>query len=452
MNQVLIADDSKSIRLSLRSLLEEAGFVVSETQNGAECLDAARRGDFNLIITDLDMPVMDGFTLCRELKKDPTTQTIPIIIFSSLDSEERVAAGFRLGAWAFVSKSTPDDLELCLRTWLDRHQGRHGLKVLVVDDSPVILESITQELSCDGYHVRPASDGEDALRQLGDGYRPDIIVSDLYMPRVDGFGLLSQLRRHPELNNIPVVIMSSNPDRAAIMKAIQAGAASYLTKPFGSGQLAVHLDRILSDQFQILNETRKRLEREQELFVAAMSSLVNALEAKDQYTRGHSEAVAEMSALIGSQMGLDDTSLERLHLAGRLHDLGKIGIRDSVLQKAGTLSKEEFAHIKTHTIIVESILSPIPSVQDLVEAACSHHEHWDGTGYPKGLAGEDIPLFGRIIAVADVYDALTSDRSYRSRMSSVEAIKVIRDGIGRHFCPQTGQAFLSIMHDEAAGR
>lgn len=448
MRHALIVDDSKSIRLSLRTLMESLGFSVSEAKDGAACLQIVRLKGADLIITDLDMPVMDGFTLCRELKSDPATRSIPIIIFSSLDNEDQIAAGFCLGAWAFISKNTPDELEKCVANWLDRHQehqGKRGLQVLVVDDSTAILENITNELSCDGYLLQTACNGQQALQLLNGGYRPDIIVSDLYMPELDGFGLLKQLRRHTELSSIPVIIMSTDTGRSAVMRASHAGAASYLTKPFGSGQLSIHIERILSDQFLILDATRKRLEREQELFIAAMTSLVNALEARDHYTRGHSESVAEMAALIGNQLGMDDMQLERLRLAGRLHDLGKIGIRDAVLLKQGELTPEEFEHIKTHTVVVETILSPLPAVQDLLQAATSHHERWDGSGYPKGLKEHQIPLLGRIIAVADVYDALTSDRPYHPKINTAEAVEIIGKGSGTHFCPDIVKVFQALF-------
>ena len=445
MRHVLIADDSKSIRLSLRDTLEDCGLAVTESVNGVDCLAKAKSGNFDLIVTDLEMPVMDGFTLCSELKKEAGTRSIPIIIFSSLGSEENIEACFQLGAWAFVPKTADNEMRQCIQTWLATPVSVQHTKALVIDDSPTILNAIAEELACDGYRVATALNAEDALETIRLGYLPDIIVSDLHMPGMGGLGLLAHLRKEPALSKIPVVMMSADPGRASIRKTIQAGAASYLTKPFGSGQLAVHLDRILSDQFRILDEVLKRMEREQELFMAAMTSLVNALEAKDHYTRGHSEAVAEMAVLIGQAMGLPQPQLERLELAGRLHDLGKIGIRDEVLLKPGRLTPAEFEHIKTHTLVVGSILSPIPSVQDLVEAAVSHHEHWDGSGYPHGLAGEQIPLFARILAVADVYDALISNRSYRQRLGQKDAIAIIRDGIGSHFCPSASMAFLSIV-------
>lgn len=445
MNRVLIADDSRSIRFSLRKLLEDCGLQVTETENGADCLQMARLEPFDLIVTDLEMPVMDGFTLCAELKQQDSTRAIPIVIFSSLDSEAHVEAGFQLGACAFVAKTNADELRDWVFTWMERHHIQHHRLALVVDDSPTILKAVAYELSCDGYQVKTAPNGEQALAILNDGYQPDIIVSDLHMPGMGGLGLLTQLRQDPQLRRIPVVMMSSDPGRASILKTIQAGAVSFLTKPFGYSQLAVHLDRILSDQFSIINEARKNLELEQQLLMAAMTSLVNALEAKDHYTRGHSEAVAEMAGMIGRQLGLDQVQLDRLELAGRLHDLGKIGIRDAVLLKSGPLTPEEYDHIKTHVSLGETILSPIPSIQDIVEAMASHHERWDGSGYPRGLAGEQIPLFGRIIAIADVYDALISVRSYRVKMTTIEAIKIIKGEIGTHFCPRVGAAFLRIL-------
>jgi HD-GYP domain-containing protein (c-di-GMP phosphodiesterase class II) len=141
-------------------------------------------------------------------------------------------------------------------------------------------------------------------------------------------------------------------------------------------------------------------------------------------------------------LGFSDTELNRLQIAASLHDLGKIGVRDNVLLKPGKLTQDEFEHIQTHTIVVQDILKPLPGMEDVLVAASSHHERWDGTGYPKGLKGEDIPLIGRIIAVADVFDALTSDRPYRDGMPMENALQIISEGVDSHFCPTVGAAFF----------
>jgi HD-GYP domain-containing protein (c-di-GMP phosphodiesterase class II) len=209
--------------------------------------------------------------------------------------------------------------------------------------------------------------------------------------------------------------------------------------------LVVTIEKLLSDHFQRMLEERERLVLEQKLTVGSIASLINALEARDKYTSGHSESVTRISIAIGRELGFSDMELNRLQIAASLHDLGKIGVRDNVLLKPGKLTQDEFEHIQTHTIVVQDILKPLPGMDDVLVAASSHHERWDGTGYPNGLKGEDIPLVGRIIAVADVFDALISDRPYRDGMPMEEALQIISEGIGSHFCPTVGAAFFRYM-------
>ena len=244
---------------------------------------------------------------------------------------------------------------------------------------------------------------------------------------------------------LPIVVMSTMSDKPTMQRLIQDGVLAFIVKPFNINMLVMTLERILSDQFQRMLEERERLKTEQKLTLESISSLVNALEARDTYTRGHSESVTRLSAAIGRELGFSDAEMARLILAGRLHDLGKIGVRDNVLLKAGKLTAEEYDHIKTHTVVVQNILAPLSSMDDVLLAASSHHERWDGTGYPWGLREEEIPLLGRIIAVADVYDALTSDRPYRAGMPRDKALEIIVQGRGTHFCPSIVDAFLAYM-------
>ena len=446
MKNLLIIDDSRTNRASLEKLLTPFGYILHEANNGIDALELIQKQKISLIITDLVMPRMDGFELCKKLKSNENTRSIPVIIFSDFSDKKRVEEGFTLGAWAFVPKSQPDELLRILTKWNESHYMVSRWDVLVVDDSRTVITSIIDELTLDGYHVRTASDGEEAWSILIKGdWKPDIIVSDLEMPKLDGLDLLRRIQKNEKLSSIPVVIASANSDRSTIMETVQAGAVSYITKPFGSGQLSLNLELILSNQFQLLDEVRKRIEMEKQLLIATITSLANALEAKDVYTRGHSESVATYAVMVGEKMGFTERKLEQLELAGRLHDLGKIGIKDSVLTKDGPLTDEEYEHIKTHVEQLEMILNPVSSAYEILNAARSHHERWDGKGYPRGLKGEEIPLEGRILMIADVYDALVSNRPYRKAMSKDKALRIIRDGIGTAFCPTIGPIFLSVV-------
>jgi len=443
---ILIADDSKTNRNSLINMLSQFKNTIFEAENGIEALGHIKQNRIDLIITDLVMPRMDGFTLCRELKNNDETRSIPIIIFSDFSDKKRVEEGFTLGAWAFVPKSQPDELLRIITKWNESHHLVNKWSVLVVDDSPTICYVVKDELTLDGYKVITANDGQEAWNILQKpDLRPDIIVTDIEMPGMNGLDLLQKIKKDSDLSEIPVVVMSSDSDRSTIMRTVQAGAVSYLSKPFGSGQLSLNLELILSNQFRLLDEVRKRIETERQLLIASITSLANALEAKDLYTRGHSEAVAEMAVLVGKEMGFSERQLEQLKLAGLLHDLGKIGIRDDILSKTGPLNRKEYDYIKTHVEQLEVILTPITSAFEILRAARCHHERWDGKGYPRGLKGTQIPIEGRILKVADVYDSVTRARPYRDAISKDKALRIIRDGMGTEFCPTVTPIFLSVI-------
>ena len=443
--RILIVDDSPIIRSALTRLLQDMGAEVVSAEHGAEGYAKALTQPHDLIITDVDMPHLNGFDLCKNLKEHPDTKAVPVIILSSRDREEDVEAGFDVGAAAYVSKSEASKLlPGRIRDVLARSTFLKERVVLVVDDSKVVREVVRDGLVRQGFKVQTARNGQEALKLLK-WIIPDLVLTDLEMPVMDGRELCRALGEEERLARVPVVVMSTVNDRATMRRLIQEGASAYLTKPFNVEQLVITVEKLLSDHFNLLLEEKKRLGMEQELILAAITSLVNALEARDGYTRGHSEAVARLAVGMGRVMGFNPQDLERLRLVGRLHDLGKIGVRDSVLLKPGKLTDQEFEHIKLHTTVVRSILEPITSLSDVLEAASSHHERWDGKGYPNGLAGEDIPFLGRIIAVADIYDALTSERPYRTPMPREKALEVVRQAGGSQLCPDCLDAFLEYM-------
>ncbi len=186
-------------------------------------------------------------------------------------------------------------------------------------------------------------------------------------------------------------------------------------------------------------------------YLQTIMSLVRAMEAKDAYTGGHSNRVAELACELGRRIGLDDEELRVLEWAGLLHDIGKIGIRDEVLGKEGKLTPEEFEHIKTHPVKSYQVLEPVEALQCILGAVRHHHEHWDGKGYPDGLAGEDIPLLARVIQVADIWDAITSSRSYRPAMPREKALRIMREEAGTTMDPKLVEAFMEVLEERQAG-
>jgi HD-GYP domain-containing protein (c-di-GMP phosphodiesterase class II) len=235
--------------------------------------------------------------------------------------------------------------------------------------------------------------------------------------------------------------MSTISDRGHMKRILRRGAASYIVKPFNIDQMVILVERLLSDQFQILLKERERLESERTLMLASIASLVSALEARDPYTRGHSEAVADITAGIAAMMGVSYEEIELAAIGGRLHDIGKIGIRDDVLFKPSTLTPREFELIKQHPIIGANILKPIPSLADVVSIVLYHHERPDGKGYPYGLSS--VPFWASIVAVADVYAALRSDRPYQSPLPEEKVLKIIQDVRGTQLTEESVELFMA---------
>lgn len=442
---VLIVDDSRSALFAVKALLSPAGIHTVTASNALQGKEALGKEQFDLVITDVDMPNLSGLEFCQWVKSNPATAHIPVIVLSSLDTDVDIENGFRVGADAYVPKRLANkELIPRIESVMNTCTFIKDKIILVVEDSKTIQMVTKQGLEDAGFKVVLADDGRHAL-DIIDDVAPDILLTDLNMPRVDGDALCRRLFNSDKYKFLPIVVMSSLGDKPIMRRLIRDGVTAFIVKPFNVDMLVVTMEKLLSDHFQRMLEERERLVREQKLTVGSITSLINALEARDKYTSGHSEAVTRLSIAIGKELGFSDTEMNRLQIAASLHDLGKIGVRDNVLLKPGKLTEDEFEHIQTHTVVVQDILKPLPGMEDVLVAASSHHERWDGTGYPNALKGEDIPLVGRIIAVADVFDALTSDRPYRDGMPIDKALQIISKGIGSHFCPTVGAAFFNYM-------
>ncbi|MFV0349647.1 MAG: response regulator [Halodesulfovibrio sp.] len=448
---ILIADDSLSARDFLKSHLTSLNAKIFEAENGIEAFDIASSRYLDLIITDVQMPGMDGLTLCRKLKDDPGTQGVPIIILSNMHSDQDISNGFDVGAMGYLAKSDckAELLQRVERT-LERAALLRGKGVLVVDDSVSIRAAVARSLAQAGFRVIEADNGREGMSRLA-SFQPDLILSDIHMPVMDGQQFCKSVRAMDNFQNTPFVVMSSSSDRRMLREMAEKGADAYLVKPFNVEEVVLLAEKLLSDHGMMLLQERYRLTRERTMLLSAIASLIQALEARDAYTRGHSESVASISKSLSEYMGLCAEDVERIVLAARLHDIGKIGIADSVLLKEGKLSDDEYERIREHPVKGTQILKPIPSMQSILDAVMYHHERMDGSGYPLGLKGTSIPLDARLVAVADVYDALTSNRPYRAAMKYEEAVEVIKSMRGGHLCPECVDAFLSMMKDGAGG-
>ena len=441
--QILIVDDQRSVRKFIISLLTETECAFLEAENGQVALETLEQnGPVDLIISDVDMPLLDGLTLCQTLKGSERFRAMPVVIVSSFDSEFDVERGFQAGAHTYIPKSEVQaKLPTVVRHLLDQYEFRKQQTIMVVDDSESIRLVMTTTLAQAGFQVVTAADGRQAVEQLR-LVRPELIVSDITMPEMDGYALFHWLRTQAHLKDIPFVVMSVHKEHRYIARMVEQGAAAYLTKPFAMSELVLTIERLLSDQFRLLLKEREKLAIERGMLLASISSLISALEARDSYTKGHSMAVAKMVTAMAQLAGMSTEESERVTIAAQLHDIGKIGIRDHILLKKGPLTAEEFATVKTHPAIGSAIITTVPSLTDIVAVIRSHHERFDGQGYPDGLQGEAIPFMARMIAVADTYDAMISNRPYRDGFVIEHTLQTIRHIRGSQLCPQCVDLFF----------
>jgi Response regulator containing a CheY-like receiver domain and an HD-GYP domain len=272
------------------------------------------------------------------------------------------------------------------------------------------------------------------------------------MPEMDGFETITLLRaEETEIADIPVVFLTAENDTNTEKKALGLGAKDFIRKPFIPEILTLRVKQIaelLRLQKHLSEEVAKKTKENEQLFLNVVSSLAGAIDAKDPYTNGHSNRVATYSKMIAQRYGYDTKEQSDIYIMGLLHDVGKIGISDLVINKRGRLTDDEFAAIKRHPEIGSQILKNIKEMPKLSIGARWHHERFDGTGYPDGLAGEEIPEEARIIAVADAYDAMSSTRSYRKSMSQADIRNEILKGSGTQFDPRFAEIMLKMIDED----
>ncbi len=313
------------------------------------------------------------------------------------------------------------------------------IKLLVVEDDPAMLIAFKDVLEGGGYEVLTASNGEAALDLL-DLEQPALILSDISMPIMDGYKLLEALRQHPGKSTIPFIFLTAKGTREDTFYGRSQGVDDYITKPVTTKEL--------------LSAVKARLDRSAELKLGQLKAaykdslfvLANAIEMRDAYTHAHMYRLGRYARALAKEMAWDEDDLERLEFGAILHDIGKIYISDSVLTKTGKLNKEEWVEMRKHPEVGARMIRDIPYLAPAVPLVRHHHERWDGDGYPDGLSGEEIPLGARLLAVADAFDAMTSDRSYRKALSPENAFTEIIEGAGKQFDPIVVEALQRCWH------
>jgi len=346
------------------------------------------------------------------------------------------------------------------------------IKILVVDDEEEVRKLISDFLSSEGYQIYTASNGKEALKIISEK-EPDIVLIDYMMPELDGISLCKTIKNNPDTIDMGVILITGINDMETRLKGLSAGADDFLNKPIFFPELITRIKSLskIKKYRDFLKNYQHALEEEVEKKTAELRTtnlrlhlayneikklslevihlLAKTAEYRDKHTGYHIQRVSEYCVRIAKYINLSQEEIELIKYASPLHDIGKLGIPDKILLKPGPLTPEEREIMKLHPIIGAKILegSENKYLQVAEKIALYHHEKWDGTGYPTGLKKEKIPLFARITAIADVFDALTSDRPYRKAISVKDAFKIIKIGRGTHFDPHLVDVFLKIKDE-----
>ena len=328
--------------------------------------------------------------------------------------------------------------------------------ILAVDDDEVNLFMVGSILGKQAEVIKKNS-GQDALDYLA-CHSVDLVLLDYKMPGMDGLEVLKVMRHREEMKNVPVIIMTAEVDIELETEVFHSGAVDFVRKPFAPMVLRERTHRIVQNEYfkrnlqkEVIRQTRlaeQRLAASERLFDQTVLALVKTIDAKDKYTQGHSQRVADYVRRIAQKAGESPERQRELYCMGLLHDIGKIGVPSAIINKPSRLTDEEYGIIKAHTTIGSDILKTIVEFPKLSIGARSHHERWDGRGYPDGLRELEIPLDARMIAVADAYDAMTSRRSYRGVMEQARVRAEIERGRGTQFDPRFADIMLSMMDED----
>src|SRR3990170_2120491 len=349
----------------------------------------------------------------------------------------------------------------------DRLKFTEGLpkkaKILIADDDRFYIRIFSDLIADLGFECIPAANGLEALEKART-HCPDVLIIDVVMPGMDGFEVTRRLKEDPATMYLPVVIVTSLADRDSKIKGLQSGADELLSKPVDETEFRVRLRNLLKVKKyeDFLVEHGRRLANEVEDksvqleraftkirkgYAETVYRLTLAAEQRDKETGSHIKRISLYSQLLARYLRLPEQAVEAIFFASPMHDVGKIGIPDSILLKPGSLTDAEFEIMRTHTTIGAEILKDSDSeiLDTAREIALTHHERWDGSGYPRGLRGEEIPLSGRIVGLVDVFDALSSRRTYRGALPAQEVLRFLERGAGTHFDPALVETFLGIV-------
>ncbi|MEI8165842.1 MAG: HD domain-containing phosphohydrolase [Chloroflexales bacterium] len=318
--------------------------------------------------------------------------------------------------------------------------------VLIVDDQLRGREVLISLLAPEGYRLLLAGSGPEALL-VAQGSIPDLVLLDVMMPEMDGFEVCRHMRADPKLALVPIFLVTALDDQTSLLRGLEVGADDFVSKPFNRAELRARIRTITRlNRFRILmNERQVAAEAVTRAYDATLEGWSHALDLRDHETDGHSRRVTEMTVRLAQALGLEGAEIEAIRRGALLHDIGKMGIPDAILLKPGPLNDEEWEVMRRHPTMAYELLTPIAYLHEALAIPWCHHEKWDGSGYPRGLACESIPLAARIFAVVDVWDALSNDRPYRKAFTPAMVYRHLAALSGTHFDPAVVAAFLALL-------
>ena len=463
--KVLVVDDTEVNLAVIKNLLKKTQIRIDTAASGREALAAAEKMRYDVIFIDHMMPDMDGMETLEKLRKQ-AGKDLPVCIALTANAVSGAREMYLNAGFAdYISKPVDGRrLEEVLRHYLPaekvlkpsdalRHTASsadiNGQTILVVDDDEVILKTAEEILGKD-YRVLCCQNGTDAT-SIAAKEQPALILLDINLVGMTGFEVLDGLRADISTRELPVMFVTADEDKEKEAMALKHGALDFIRKPFVPEVLLQRSRRIiLLDRYQkdLQGEVQKQTGRAERLTKEMMLALSQTVDAKDHYTNGHSGRVASYAAEIGRRMGKNFAEQKKLYEIGLLHDIGKIGVPEEIINKTERLTDEEFAQIKQHTVIGHDILKRIEDLPELKLGARSHHERYNGKGYPDGLSGDSIPEVARIICVADCYDAMTSTRTYSDPKPQAAVRAEIVRCSGTQFDPVIAEIMLAMIDDD----
>ena len=454
MERVLLVDDDEMNLMVTEMVLSEMGYEVKTAANGEDCISYLSADKYDLLLLDIELPDISGLEVLQRIREIPELKETKVVFLTASAHDDDLTDALRLGVLDFLRKPVlPDTLISSVRQALSVAEKD---TILAVDDEPMNLMA-TEELFGIRYNVRCASSGEEALEKIKES-KPDLLLLDLHMPKMDGLEVLRCIQKTEGLEDLPVVFLTADDDADTEVELFKAGAMDYISKPFVM-QVAFqrirhvlelkHLQDSLHEEVErktaALKESNKKIKNLSEQIIWALAS---AIDAKDSYTNGHSNRVADYARELGRRLGKSEQEQENIYNVAMLHDVGKVGIPISIINKPGKLTDEEFELIKSHAEKGYEILKTISEMPELSIGARWHHERFDGKGYPDRKSGEDIPEIARIICVADCYDAMSSDRSYRKALPQEIVRGEIEKGKGSQFDPRIAEVMLQMIDED----